>query len=259
MQQTPPHHPTDSRPVSPPGSPADAAKARVRPSGARPMGSWRRALPWWLLAAVLVLAFAAWGASADEVLDAAREWSLRHRAFVQANAAACWLGMLAAGSVAINCPIPVAALLKVLAGFFFGLEAGVALNVAMSLSGGLAGLAATRHLFYRSLHARFGRTLAKASLEMARNGFWYVLSARLLMVTPFFLVNVAAGLSGIRKRRFLLATGLGVLPSSFIYALTGGRLEQVRTVSDFASSDFALAMGLLAVCAVLPALARRRG
>lgn len=228
------------------------------PAASRPRRPGKSSLIWWLLLAALAVIFAAWALRADDVLGIAREWAARHRDFIRANQAACWLGMLAAGSVAINCPVPVAALLKVLSGFFFGVEAGFALNVCMSLCGGLAGMAATRHLFFRFLHARFGRAMALASLEIARNGFWYVLSARLLMVTPFFLVNVLAGLSGIRKRKFLLATGLGVLPSSLIYALSGSQLEQVRTVADFASPRFALAMALLAACAVLPAVFRRK-
>jgi len=246
------HTPVDPVPVDPLKGGEPVAHAARSPRRAA-----RNAL-WWLLLAALVVVFAAWAARADEVLVLARDWAARHRGFILANPVPCWLGMLAAGSVAINCPVPVAALVKVLSGFFFGVEAGFALNVGMSLAGGLAGMAATRHLFYRSLHARFSRTLAKASLEIARNGFWYVLSARLLMVTPFFLVNVLAGLSAMRKRRFLLATGLGVLPSSLIYALSGSQLEHVRTVADFASPRFALAMALLAACAVLPAVFRRK-
>jgi len=99
--------------------------------------------------------------------------------------------------------------------------------------------------------------LAKANLEIARNGFWFVLSARLIMATPFFMVNVLAGLSCIRKRKFLLGTFLGVLPSSMIYAVSGSRLETFRSLSDLADPQFALALALLGAAATLPALVRR--
>ena len=206
---------------------------------------------------LLLALFVGWSWQADDILALCREWASSWRGFVAANAALCWLAVLCLGSVAINCPVPVAALVKVLAGYFFGVTGGFTLNVAMSLVGGLLGFTATRHWFYHALYSRFARPLAQANLEIARNGFWYVLSARLLMVTPFFLVNILAGLSSIRKRKFLAATGLGVLPSSAIYALSGDQLETIRSVQDFASPRFALVMTLLAVAAVVPALFRR--
>lgn len=215
-------------------------------------------LAWGLVFAALAALFALWAFRADEILLFAKHLAGRYRDVVAGNPLQYWLAILAAGTVAINCPVPVAALIKVLSGFLFGLGWGVALNVAISMTGGLAGFMAARHLFHRALYARFSHALARANLEIARNGFWYVLSARLLMATPFFLVNVLAGLSCIRKRKFLLGTLLGVLPSSVIYALAGKQFESISSPSDFASPEMALALGLLAVAAVLPPLLKRR-
>ncbi|MBI4806181.1 MAG: TVP38/TMEM64 family protein [Desulfovibrio sp.] len=206
----------------------------------------------------LVAAFAAWTAHADAILSLVRFWAGYYKGFVLANPATCWLGILAVGAVIINCPVPVAALVKVLAGFFFGVQAGMALNVFVSVLGGLLGFMATRHLFHRPLYSRFSHQLARVNLDIARNGFWYVLSARLLMVTPFFLVNVLSGLSCIRKRKFLLGTFLGVIPSSAIYAVSGSHLESIRTASDMASPQFAFILALLAAVSVVPALIRRK-
>ena len=215
-------------------------------------------LAWGLALLALGALFALWASHADEILVFVRCWAGSYKEFVQDNTVTCWLGILAVGAVVINCPVPVAALIKVLAGYFFGVQAGVALNVSVSVLGGLLGFMATRHLFHRSLYAHFSHQLARANLEIARNGFWYVLSARLLMVTPFFLVNVLAGLSCIRKRKFLLGTFLGVLPSSVIYAVSGNHLESIRTASDMASPQFAVILALLAAVSVVPALLKRK-
>jgi len=215
-------------------------------------------LAWGFVLLGLAVVFALWTYHADEILAFVRLWAGHYKGFVEANPRACWLGILAVGAVVINCPVPVAALIKVLAGYFFGIGAGAALNVCVSVLGGLLGFMATRHLFHRPLYARYSHQLAKSNLEIARNGFWYVLSARLLMVTPFFLVNVLSGLSCIRKRKFLLGTFLGVMPSSMIYAVSGSHLESIRTVSDMASPRFALCLALLAAASVLPAVLGRK-
>lgn len=215
-------------------------------------------LAWGLTFAALAVLFALWAFRADEILLFAKQQAALYKGLVCGNPGLSWLVVLAAGTVAINCPVPVAALIKVLSGFLFGLAGGVALNVAISVTGGLAGFMAARHLFYRPLYSRFSHTLARANLEIARNGFWYVLSARLFMATPFFLVNVLAGLSCIRKRKFLAGTLLGVLPSSVIYALAGRQLETISSPSGFASPELALALALMAGAAMVPPLLQRR-
>jgi uncharacterized membrane protein YdjX (TVP38/TMEM64 family) len=215
-------------------------------------------LAWSLALLSLAALFALWTSHADAILVFVRFWAEHYKSFVAANPGGCWLGILAVGAIIINCPVPVAALIKVLAGYFFGIQAGVALNVSVSVLGGLIGFMATRHLFHRPLYSRFSHQLARANLEIARNGFWYVLSARLLMVTPFFLVNVLSGLSCIRKRKFLLGTFLGVIPSSAIYAVSGSHLESIRTVSDMASPKLAIVLAVLAAVSVVPAIFRRK-
>jgi len=211
----------------------------------------------WILALVgLGAVLWQWVAHAQEILAFAQAWAGASKGFVRENQIACWLGILALGAVAINCPLPLAALVKVLSGYFFGTFWGFTLNVCLSCAGGLIGFVAVRHLFYHALYSRFSRQLAKANMEIARNGFWFVLSARLIMATPFFMVNVLAGLSCIRKRKFLLGTFLGVLPSSAIYAVSGSRLETFRSLSDLADPQFALALALLGAAATLPALVR---
>ncbi len=211
-----------------------------------------------LLAVAVAALFALWAANADAVLVWVKAWAASLRAVAVVWPVGCWLGMLALSAVAINCPIPVAALLKVLAGFAFGVQAGFALNVCTSVLGGLLGFSAARHWFYHWLYARFSARLARTNLEIGRNGFWYVLSARLLMATPFFLVNVLGGLSSLRKRVFLLGTLLGVLPSSMIYAVSGSQLERISSTSDFVSPRMALVLAGLALVSVLPALLNRR-
>ena len=213
----------------------------------------------WLAAALAVAGLCFWlGREAEVLLWRLVDLADACRALPAAHPIASWLAALALFSVAVNLPVPVAAPLKVLAGYLFGATWGFGLNVLVSTLGGTAGFLVVRHLFARLLYSRHGRDLARVNLEIARNGFWYVLSSRFILVTPFFLVNVLAGLSSMRLRAFATATFLGVMPSSLLYAFSGERLGLVRCAGDLMSPQAALALTALGLAAVLPALAKRK-
>jgi uncharacterized membrane protein YdjX (TVP38/TMEM64 family) len=202
--------------------------------------------------------FVLWASHSGEIFTWARLAALRGKGFVAQHPAGSFAAYLAFAALVINCPVPVAGLLKVLAGFLFGVAAGTALNVAMSVAGGLLGFWASRRLLYRPLYARHAARLARANLEIARGAFWYVLSSRLFMAAPFFLVNVLCGLSSMKKRKFLMGTFVGTIPTSLVYALSGSQLEEAASSSGLADPRLAAVMALLAALAVIPAVVRHR-
>jgi len=216
----------------------------------------KRAAFWIFLAALLAGILFWWAGQADHALWQAKAWADAWRASIRATPLLAWVALVAVCAVAINSPLPLAALIKLLAGYLFGVGWGAAMNISTSALGGALGFLAARHLFYHALYSRYSHQLARANLDVARNGFWYVLSCRFFMPAPFFLVNVLAGLSSLRLRRFLLATAIGVVPSSFIYAVTGSHLESVRSMADVMTPGAALILAGLGVLAILPALVK---
>lgn len=58
-----------------------------------------------------------------------------------------------------------------------------------------------------------------------KDAFAYLLTLRLIPITPFWLVNLAAGLLGAPARAFVVATLIGILPASMIYAGLGAGLD----------------------------------
>lgn len=231
------------------------------PPGPEPGGAASRIMKKILLllaGVALLAAVISWYSHAGEILDLVTRWAMDCRGFVQQHPVLAWTGMLAVGSAIINLPIPVAALLKLMAGFMFGVAGGFGLNVCMSVAGGLIGFVFARHFFYHSLYSRYSHQLAHINLEIARNGFWYVLCSRLVVVTPFFVVNMLAGLSCIRKRKFLLGTLLGVLPSSTIYAVSGSKLHDLATANGLLSTQTVAILAVAGVLAVIPAVLNRK-
>lgn len=222
-----------------------------------PANRWLR-LGLLLLVAAALAAMAVFHAQAEAVFAWSKCLALSWQGLVLGHRASAWLCYLAVGVVLINCPIPAAALLKLLAGFLFGVAEAWALNLLISVLGCSLGFSVTRHLFYRAFYARFSRQLARANLEIAHNGFWYVLACRLFVVMPFFLSNIVAGLSSMRLRTFAAATALGVIPSSLIYALAGNELERLTTAADILTPRTVAALAALALAALLPPVFKHR-
>jgi len=67
----------------------------------------------------------------------------------------------------------------------------------------------------------------KFEANARRNAFAYLVVARYTMVFPFFFVNAAAALVGVRWRTFVAATSLSCIPGSVIYTTAGGALANL--------------------------------
>ena len=57
-----------------------------------------------------------------------------------------------------------------------------------------------------------------------RHGAYAILIARLLPFISFDVVSYAAGLTSMKLRSFLVATGIGQLPATLVYSYVGGML-----------------------------------
>ena len=100
--------------------------------------------------------------------------------------------------------------------------------------------------------------------EIKKDAFFYILTLRLIPVTPFWLTNVAAGLIAIPVATFAAATLIGIWPVAVIYAGVGAGLDALfvsgRALSLHALITPRILLPLigLAVLSVLPILYQRR-
>lgn len=67
----------------------------------------------------------------------------------------------------------------------------------------------------------------KFEANVRRNAFAYLVAARYTMVFPFFFVNAAAALVGVRCRTFIAATSVSCVPGAVIYTTAGGALANL--------------------------------
>lgn len=159
--------------------------------------------------------------------------------------------------------LPGAAILTLAAGALFGLvQATLIVSFASSIGATLAFLA-SRYLFRDWVRDRFGGRLRAIDAGIARDGAFYLFTLRLVPVFPFFLINLAMGLTAIRTWTFYWVSQLGMLAGTIVYVIAGTQLARIETPSDIASpgliASFA-ALGLFPWAArwALSVLRRRR-
>ncbi len=149
------------------------------------------------------------------------------RAWVSAHPLAAGGLYVAAYIAAVAFSLPQAILLTVTGGLLFGTVAGALLAATGATIGAILLFLVARSAFGDPLARRGGTRLGVLRDELRRDGFSYLLALRLIPVIPFFLVNLAAALCGMRLRDFVAATLIGIMPATFIVASIGASLGQV--------------------------------
>jgi len=227
------------------------------------MRTARRILP---LAILLIALAALWASGAAGQLNWATlaryqatlsDWIARHPI-----AAPVLYAALYAAATALS--LPEGAVLTVAGGLLFGTLLGGTMAVIGATAGALVLFLAARSAFGTTMAARGGGRLARIRAELERNGFSYLLAIRLIPALPFWLVNLAGALGGMRLLPFAAATLIGIIPATFVYASIGAGVGKVLATGS--RPDLGLifspqilgplvALGLLAL---LPVVWRRR-
>ncbi len=153
--------------------------------------------------------------------------------------------------------LPGAAILSLAAGALFGSILGtIAANIAATIGATLAFLV-TRYLLRDVVLDTFGSRLEGVNRELEARGFNYLLFLRLVPLFPFFLINLAAGLTRLPLRTFFLATMLGIIPGGFVYVNAGASLATIDSPADVASPRVLGSLALLGLFALVPVLYTR--
>ncbi len=158
----------------------------------------------------------------------------------------------------INSPLPLAAVIKVLGGYFFGIYLGAMFNILATLNACLLGFLLSRYAFRSTFEAHFLSRLQQVESEIEKNGFYYFFSLRLMMVVPYFLINFVAGISRISFRAYFASTALGVIPASLVYANGGSKLEQIKSLAELFQIEVIGALLLIILLSWVPLMIKRQ-
>ncbi len=153
--------------------------------------------------------------------------------------------------------LPGAAILTLTGGFLFGTMLGTLYANIGATSGAMLAFLSARYLFRDVVERKFGKRLESIQAGFVKDAFHYLLTLRLIPVFPFFLINLACGLTRIRLTTFMSATALGIIPGSFVYANTGKQLGTINSIQEIASPNVLAAFVLLGLLSLFPVIYKR--
>jgi len=150
--------------------------------------------------------------------------------------------------------IPGAAVMTLAAGAVFGLVTGTLLvSFASSLGATLAFLL-SRFLLQEYVENRFGPTAEKINKGVDAEGGYYLFTLRLVPLFPFFVINLAMGLTRMKTLTFYWVSQLGMLAGTVVYVNAGTQLARIDSTGDILSPAL---IGSFVLLGAFPLLAKK--
>lgn len=165
-----------------------------------------------------------------------------------AAAPAVYIGLYA---VATTFLIP-AAPFTIAAGLLFGPVPGTFIALAGATLGATGAFLLGRLLGRDAARQLGGKQVARIDGFLRDRGFVAVLVLRLVPLFPYNVINVTAGITGLRIRDYVVATAIGIIPGTVVYVALGG------TITDPTSPTFLGALAAFALLTLGAGFAARR-
>ena len=150
--------------------------------------------------------------------------------------------------------LPGAAVMTLAGGALLGFwPALVTVSFASTIGATLAFLV-SRFLLRDWVQSRFGDKLKAINDGIEREGPFYLFTLRLVPLFPFFVINLAMGLTPMRSRTYYWVSQLGMLPGTAVYVNAGTQLGQIESPAGILSTGILVSFILLGI---FPLLAKR--
>lgn len=160
--------------------------------------------------------------------------------------------------VATAACFPAAPIIGISAGALFGFWTGLFLVLLATSIGSTIAFFDSRYLLRDWVKAKFAARLDAIDRGFDRHGAGYLLALRFNPVIPYWLVNLAMGVTKMRFSLYLPLTVIGLFPATFIYIHAGSRLSALDTASDILSPGLLAAFFLLSLFPLLLSHFRKR-
>ncbi|WP_233588645.1 TVP38/TMEM64 family protein [Legionella sp. km535] len=129
--------------------------------------------------------------------------------------------------ICVAASFPGALILTLTGGLLFGLFWGTLFVVISATIGSILIFLTVKYAFSDLVAQKTSGWVNKMRQGFQHNAFSYLLVLRLMPIFPFWVVNIVPALLGVKARTFVLATFLGIIPGSLIYASVGNSLNHL--------------------------------
>ncbi len=143
--------------------------------------------------------------------------------------------------------LPGAVVMTLAGGALFGLIAGtVIVSFASSMGATLACLV-SRYLLQDWVQSRYGDKLAPINRGVEQEGAFYLFTMRLIPAFPFFLINLAMGLTTLPIKTFYWVSQVGMLAGTVVFVNAGKELAKIDSLGGILSPSLLFSFALLGV------------
>ncbi len=149
--------------------------------------------------------------------------------------------------------LPGALILTLAAGAIFGLWLGTLIVSFASPIGASLAFLSSRTLLRGWVKKRFGARVTAIDRGIAEDGAFYLLTLRLIPAVPFFLVNLAMGLTAMKLSTFYLVSQVGMFLGTLVYVNAGTQLAAIDSTADILSPAL---IGSFVLLGLFPLFAR---
>ena len=143
--------------------------------------------------------------------------------------------------------LPWAAILTLVGGAIFGLLWGTVLVSFASTLGATLAFLAARFVLRDWVRNSFGERLRAFDAGIEREGGFYLFTLRLIPIFPFFVINLAMGLTSIHTWTFYWVSQIGMLAGTLVYVNAGTQLAQIDSLKGILSPGLLASFALLGI------------
>jgi uncharacterized membrane protein YdjX (TVP38/TMEM64 family) len=196
-----------------------------------------------------------WGGHFDFVTLKAHRAELL--AYTREHYTAMLLGVLVVYTVATAISFPMGIVMTFAVGFLFGRWVATAIVVLAASVGATLAFLSARYLFADAVKRRMGPRLQRLARGFERDAFNYILFVRLVPVFPFWLMNLVPAFTPVTARTFFVATLIGILPGTFVFANVGESLARIQSPRDLVGTQTLVALALLGASSLVPIVIKK--
>ena len=164
------------------------------------------------------------------------------------------LGFFALYIAFTSLSLPAASLMTILAGAIFGLGWGVLIVSFASAIGATVAMLAARFVLRDWVQGRFGARLRGVNRGIEKEGAFYLFTLRLIPAVPYFLINLAMGLTPIRTWTFYWVSQVAMFPATVLYVNAGTQLARLESLRGILSWQL---IGALVLLGLFPLAAKK--
>ena len=143
--------------------------------------------------------------------------------------------------------LPGAAVMTLAGGAMFGFWVGMLVVSFASTIGATLACFVARFLLRDWVQNKFGEKLATMNKGIENEGAFYLFSLRLVPIFPFFVINLAMGLTTMKLLTFYWVSQIGMLPGTIVFVNAGKELGKIESLSGILSPGLIISFVVLGI------------